>query len=61
MSSDQSRERASQLLGGHCRVCGMYFVGMTEDEFKRAVSRHILDEHRDEPADKVVVEGGEYA
>lgn len=28
---------------------------MTEDEYKSKVSRHIFDEHRDQPIDKPLV------
>jgi len=46
----------SRKKTGHCRICGELFVWMDEDEYRSKVSRHIWDEHRDQPIDKPLVE-----
>jgi len=32
-----------------CKLCGEQFVGMTDEKYKRAASRHIWNEHSDHP------------
>jgi ferredoxin-thioredoxin reductase catalytic subunit len=42
-------------LIGRC-FCGELFVAAKTEEYRSIVSRHIVDEHRDQPADKPLVE-----
>jgi len=47
--------RGEQHRSGRCRVCDERFVWMTDEEYRSKVSRHIWDNHRDQPIDKPLV------
>ena len=40
---------------GRCRVRGMRFVGMEDEEYLKRAVRHIWENHRDHPADEPIV------
>lgn len=42
-------------MNAKCEVCGELFVGMEKGEYMDMVSKHILENHRDEPPDKPLV------
>ena len=44
------------MRNGKCLVCGETWIGLSEDAYTSATSRHIIRHHRDEPLDKVLVE-----
>jgi len=52
-----SRENADgEQLNGRCLACGKVWIGLSQSEFNSTVSRHIINNHREQPADDVVVE-----
>lgn len=42
-------------INAECRVCGFLFIGMSKGEFEHSASRHIVDNHRDQPLDRPLV------
>lgn len=46
----------TKYKSGRCRECGKQWVAVEKDEYRSSVARHIVDNHRDKPLDKIIVE-----
>jgi len=49
----------AEQLNGRCLSCGKVWIGLSQSEYKSTVSRHIINNHREQPPDDVVVENFE--
>ena len=49
----------AEQLNGRCLACGKVWIGLSQCEYNSTVSRHIINNHREQPPDDVVVENFE--